>query len=77
MSKKRLKRLARERLRALREANNWSQARLAEEVGCPQPMICQLETGVLKYPKLPLAFRIAEVAASKLGGKLPPESWLD
>lgn len=74
-------RTARERLRALREANNLSQMQLSkllttDDVNVPQSMICQLETGERKRPSIEVAFRIEEIAESHLGGKLPAKSWL-
>lgn len=46
------------RMRALREANGWSQGELAERLAVSRQTINALETG--KYdPSLPLAFRIA------------------
>lgn len=48
------------RVRALREANGWSQGELAEQLGVSRQTINALETG--KYdPSLPLAFRIARL----------------
>ena len=45
-------------LRVLRAERNWSQARLAEELGVSRQTINAIETG--KYdPSLPLAFKIA------------------
>ena len=46
------------RMRELREARGWSQARLADELDVSRQTINAIETG--KYdPSLPLAFRIA------------------
>jgi putative transcriptional regulator len=48
------------RLRVLRAERDWSQARLAEELGVSRQTINAIETG--KYdPSLPLAFRIARL----------------
>lgn len=47
-------------LRVLRAERNWSQARLAEELGVSRQTVNAVETG--KYdPSLPLAFKIARV----------------
>jgi putative transcriptional regulator len=47
-------------LRVLRAQRNWSQARLAEELGVSRQTVNAIETG--KYdPSLPLAFKLAEV----------------
>ncbi|NZA24986.1 helix-turn-helix transcriptional regulator [Luteimonas sp. SJ-92] len=46
------------RVRALREAQGWSQAQLGERLGVSRQTVNAIETG--KYdPSLPLAFRIA------------------
>ena len=46
------------RLRVLRAEREWSQARLAEELGVSRQTINAIETG--KYdPSLPLAFKMA------------------
>ncbi|MFZ7095077.1 helix-turn-helix transcriptional regulator [Luteimonas dalianensis] len=46
------------RVRELREARSWSQARLGEQLDVSRQTINAIETG--KYdPSLPLAFRIA------------------
>lgn len=46
------------RMRELREARGWSQARLGDELEVSRQTINAIETG--KYdPSLPLAFRIA------------------
>jgi len=48
------------RLRELREARNWSQGELAEQLEVSRQTVNALETG--KYdPSLPLAFRIARL----------------
>lgn len=48
------------RLRVLRAEREWSQSRLAEEVGVSRQTVHAVESG--KYdPSLPLAFRLARV----------------
>ena len=48
------------RLRVLRAERNWSQQKLAEELGVSRQSVNAIETG--RYdPSLPLAFQIAEV----------------
>ncbi len=48
------------KLRVLRAEREWSQARLAEELGVSRQTINAIETG--KYdPSLPLAFKLAGV----------------
>ncbi|MBO9718018.1 MAG: helix-turn-helix transcriptional regulator [Pseudoxanthomonas sp.] len=48
------------RLRELREARDWSQGELAEQLEVSRQTVNALETG--KYdPSLPLAFRIARL----------------
>ena len=52
------------RLRELREARGWSQGALAEQLEVSRQTVNALETG--KYdPSLPLAFRIARMAAAR------------
>ncbi len=48
------------RLRVLRAEREWSQARLAQELGVSRQTVNAIETG--KYdPSLPLAFKLAGV----------------
>ena len=48
------------RLKVLRAENDWTQARLAEELDVSRQTINAIETG--KYdPSLPLAFKIAHL----------------
>ncbi len=48
------------RIKVLRAENNWSQARLAQELGVSRQTVNAIET--LKYdPSLPLAFEVARV----------------
>ncbi|MDQ1155125.1 helix-turn-helix transcriptional regulator [Brevundimonas sp. SORGH_AS_0993] len=48
------------RLKVLRAERDWSQARLAEQLGVSRQTVNALETG--RYdPSLPLAFKIARV----------------
>jgi putative transcriptional regulator len=50
----------RNRLRVLRAERDWSQARLADELGVSRQTVNAIENG--KYdPLLPLAFKIARV----------------
>lgn len=49
------------RLRELREAKGWSQARLANELGTRQARISDLETGRVQRIDLPLLDRLARV----------------
>jgi len=53
------------RLKVLRAENDWSQARLAEELGVSRQTVNAIETG--KYDaSLPLAFDIARVFGRKI-----------
>ena len=53
------------RLKVLRAENDWSQARLAEELGVSRQTINAIETG--KYdPSLPLAFDLARVFGKRI-----------
>jgi putative transcriptional regulator len=55
----------RNRLRVLRAERDWSQARLADELGVSRQTVNALENG--KYdPLLPLAFKIARVFACQI-----------
>jgi len=48
------------RIKVLRAENDWSQARLAEELGVSRQTVNSIETG--KYdPSLPLAFDLARI----------------
>ena len=48
------------RLKVLRAERNWSQQKLAEELGVSRQSVNAIETGRCD-PSLPLAFQIAEV----------------
>jgi putative transcriptional regulator len=53
------------RIKVLRAENDWSQARLAGELGVSRQTINSIETG--KYdPSLPLAFDIARVFKKRI-----------
>lgn len=53
------------RLRVLRAERGWTQAELAERAGVSRQTINVIEAG--KYdPSLPLAFRLAEIFASRI-----------
>lgn len=53
------------RLRVLRAERDWSQSRLADELGVSRQTVNALENG--KYdPLLPLAFRIARLFGSRI-----------
>jgi putative transcriptional regulator len=53
------------RIKVLRAENDWSQARLAEELGVSRQTVNAIETG--KYdPSLPLAFDIARVFGKRI-----------
>lgn len=53
------------RIRALRAEQGWSQAELAERVGVSRNSINAIENGKFD-PSLPLAFRIADVFGLKI-----------
>lgn len=60
------------RLRALRAERDWSQARLAEELGVSRQTVNAIETG--RYdPSLPLAFRIARLFELRIEEMFAPE----
>jgi len=53
------------RLKVLRAENDWSQARLASELGVSRQTVNAIETG--KYdPSLPLAFDLAKLFGKKI-----------
>ena len=59
------------KLRVLRAERNWSQAKLAEELGVSRQTINAIETG--KYdPSLPLAFKMAKLFESRIDGIFTP-----
>jgi putative transcriptional regulator len=53
------------RLKALRAEREWTQARLAEELGVSRQTINAIETGKFD-PSLPLAFRLARTFARSI-----------
>jgi putative transcriptional regulator len=60
------------RVKVLRAENDWSQARLAQELGVSRQTVNAIETG--KYdPSLPLAFDIARLFAKKIDEIFFPE----
>lgn len=61
------------RVKVLRAENDWSQARLAQELGVSRQTVNAIETG--KYdPSLPLAFTFARVFASRIEDIFSPEA---
>ena len=55
----------RNRIKVLRAENDWSQARLAQELNVSRQTVNAIETG--KYdPSLPLAFDLARVFAKRI-----------
>ena len=62
----------RNRLRVLRAERDWSQGRLAEELGVSRQTVNAVETG--KYdPSLPLAFRIARLFGQPIEAIFTPD----
>ncbi len=62
----------RNRLRVLRAERDWSQARLAEELGVSRQTVNAIETG--KYdPSLPLAFRVARLFGQPIEAIFSPD----
>jgi putative transcriptional regulator len=60
------------RVKVLRAENDWSQARLAQELGVSRQTINAIETG--KYdPSLPLAFDMARLFARRIDEIFFPE----
>jgi putative transcriptional regulator len=60
------------RLRELREAQDWSQGELAERLDVSRQTVNALETG--KYdPSLPLAFRIARLFKGRIEDVFLPD----
>jgi putative transcriptional regulator len=61
------------RIKILRAENDWSQARLAQELGVSRQTINAIETG--KYdPGLPLAFNIAALFSRRIEEIFFPEA---
>jgi transcriptional regulator with XRE-family HTH domain len=46
-------------LEAMRKKRGWSQAELAQRSGVPQPMISEIERGVVKYPRIDTVTKLA------------------
>lgn len=62
----------RNRLKVLRAERDWTQARLAKELGVSRQTVNAIETG--KYaPSLPLAFRISAVFGQPIEAIFSPE----
>jgi putative transcriptional regulator len=60
------------RLKVLRAERDWSQARLAQELGVSRQTVNAIETG--KYqPSLPLAFKLANVFGMLIEEIFEPE----
>lgn len=60
------------RLRVLRAERNWTQARLAEELGVSRQTVHAIERD--KYdPSLPLAFRIARLFDCRIEDVFEPD----
>lgn len=60
------------RLKVLRAERDWTQARLAEELGVSRQTVNAIETG--KYdPGLPLAFRIAATFEQRIEEIFEPD----
>jgi putative transcriptional regulator len=67
-----LARSLRNRIKILRAENDWSQARLAEELHVSRQTVNAIETG--KYdPSLPLAFDMARVFGKKIEEIFTPD----
>jgi putative transcriptional regulator len=63
----------RNRLKVLRAERDWTQARLAKELGVSRQTVNAIETG--KYaPSLALAFRISAVFGEAIEGIFSPEN---
>jgi putative transcriptional regulator len=60
------------RLRVLRAERDWSQARLAEELGVSRQTVNAIETGK-DDPSLPLAFGIARVFGQPIEAIFTPD----
>jgi len=60
------------RVRALREAQGWSQGELAEHLDVSRQTINAIETG--KYdPSLPLAFKLARLFKQRIESMFEPD----
>ena len=47
-------------LKAMREKRNLNQQELAERSGIPQPIISQIETGLVKAPRIDTMMKLAK-----------------
>lgn len=60
------------RLKVLRAERDWTQARLARELGVSRQAVNAIETG--RYdPSLPLAFRVAQILGHRIEDIFTPE----
>jgi len=69
------KRTGGEKLKALRESQEWSQTELAELLGTSQVTVSQLETGDRPVPHLEIAVKIRELS-KKHGREIRVEDWI-
>jgi len=61
------------RLKVLRAERDWTQARLAQELGVSRQTVNAIETGKFD-PSLPLAFRLAAVFGQRIEEIFEPET---
>ena len=60
-------------LQIKRESRNFSQAELARRSGVKQSVICFIEQGKTKHPRLDTARALAKALRCKLDDLFPPE----
>lgn len=46
-------------LRKMREKRGWNQAELSRRSGVPQPMISEIETSEVKFPRVDTLYKLA------------------
>ena len=47
-------------LKKMREKRGWNQAELSRRSGVPQPMISEIETSEVKFPRVDTLYKLAQ-----------------
>lgn len=48
------------KLREMREKRGWTQAELSRRSGVPQPMISEIESSEVKFPRVDTLYKLAQ-----------------
>ena len=48
------------KLREMREKRGWTQAELSRRSGVPQPMISEIESSEVKFPRVDALYKLAQ-----------------